>query len=95
MAHRELDRVRGGGGGNLSNSLWEVRELEVNYRCEGTAAWSLCDWSRDNTSRGGQTVNLVTARYCVTNRLFQNGSSYNSSDLPFTVVCINLNLYYL
>ena len=37
MAQREPDRV--GGGGNFSNSLWEVRELEVNYRCEGTAAW--------------------------------------------------------
>lgn len=100
MAQREPDRV--GGGGNFSNSLWEVRELEVNYRCEGTAAWSLidkkerhrCDWSRDKTSRRGQTVNLVTARYCVTNRLFQKDNSYNFSDLPFMVVCINLNLYY-
>ena len=29
MAQREPDRV-GGGGGDFSNSLWEVRELEVN-----------------------------------------------------------------
>ena len=28
MAQREPDRV--GGGGDFSNSLWEVRELEVN-----------------------------------------------------------------
>ena len=26
---------------------------------------------------------------------FQKGSSSNFSDLPFMVVCINLNLYYL
>ena len=46
MAHREPDRVGGGGGvggGNFSNSFWEVRELELNYLCEGTAAWSLID----------------------------------------------------
>ena len=44
MTHREPDRVGGEGeGGNSSNSFWEVRELEVNYRCEGTAAWSLID----------------------------------------------------
>ena len=42
MAHREPDRV-GGEGGNFSNSFWEVRELQVNYKCEGTAAWSLID----------------------------------------------------
>ena len=31
MAQREPDRVGGGGGGgDFSNSLWEVRELEVN-----------------------------------------------------------------
>ena len=102
MDHRQPDRV-GGEGGNFSNSFWEARELEMNYRCEGTAAWSLidikerhrCDGSRDKTSERGQTVNLVTARYYVTNRLFQRGSSYNFSDLPFMVVCINLNLYYL
>ena len=104
MAQREPGRVERwwGGGGDFSNSLWEVRELEVNYRCDGTAAWSFidkkerhrCDWSRDKTSQRGQTVNLGTARYCVTNRLFQKGNSYNFSDLPFMVVCINLNLYY-
>ena len=40
MDHRQPDRVGGGGGegGNFSNSFWEARELEVNYRCEGTAA---------------------------------------------------------
>ena len=93
----------GGGEWEFLKQLWEVRELEVNYRCEGTAVWSLidkkerhrCDWSRDKTSQRGQTVNLVTARYCVTNRLFQRGNSYNFSDLPFMVVCINLKLYYL
>ena len=102
MDHRQPDRV-GGEGGNFSNSFLEVRELEVNYRREGTAARSLidikgkhrCDWSRDKTSERGQSVNLVTARYYVKIRLFQKGSSYNFSDLPFMVVCINLNLYYL
>ena len=63
MAHREPDRGGGGGGvGNFSKSLWEVREREVNYRCESTAAWSLidikerdrCDWSRDKMSERGQ-----------------------------------------
>ena len=75
----------------------------MNYRCEGTAAWSLidtkekhrCDWSRDNMSQRAQTVNLVTSEYCVRNSLFQKGSSYNFSDLPFMAVCINLNLHYL
>ena len=103
------ERQMGLGGREFLTTLWEVRELELQMK--DSAAWSwLTYWESINVIGLGITrhndvkgeFKLSTMGKCLSHRNFawqkctsRLHGSYNFSNLPFMVVHINLNLYYL